>query len=137
VFVVSDVLGIISWKHTTFEGATTRRFRARGTGPTYIKFYEWLNTQTLGYQHDDWPWHSWSFVEPENDETIRLLWGEFFLSDDEDYVCTEAPAPVPTSLPMEDELSAILLEEINKEMLIQLHARATEVKKRLATFQRP
>jgi len=124
------VLGIISWRHTTKGGLTSRRYRARGVGVAYDKFYEWLNAQRLGREETDWPWHSWEFLDAKNDETIRTLWGEFFLEDDPDRVATEfnreelEALRSPEAKAMDEMIGQIFFEElqkeINKEIIAQM-----------------
>lgn len=74
-----DVLGVIWWRKP--DGSI--HYRARGIGPTYSRFYKWLDDTSYRCTSTDWPWDFFVFDDPKDHDRLIAEFGKDV--EEEDY----------------------------------------------------
>ena len=74
-----DVLGVYWWR----EEDGSIHYRARGIGPKYSRFYEWLHKTSYRCTSTDWPWDFFVFDDPEDHQRLINEFG-FDVMEDRD-----------------------------------------------------
>ena len=76
-----DVFVIYWWNKE--DGS--KRYRCRGIGPTYDKFYdEWVPNSSYINTSDDWPWDFFKFGDSQDHEKLIRDFGKYVFEDKDD-----------------------------------------------------
>lgn len=118
---ISSVLGVYVWNENGPNGRR-KRYRVRGVGALYDAFYLWLRERpTAGDDHEDWPWHYFSFADPSHDADLAAKWAANLFHDDDDDTPYQPPRqPSQLECEMFEALQEAIMAEISREIVASI-----------------